>query len=244
MTSQAILAGAPSPLLQDAVLADSYEGQQYPLGSIVTAWDSWIGPMELVFAQFQTASTLVNVGRLVHLDENFVLSDMPNTANTGRSVYVVATKFPSTAGLSSTNPLYGWVARTAGRFPVQASAAYTAGAMYFAAAGQATHTATAGKQILNARGLIGSAGTITKTCTTQNGSKELLVPNKDGLFPGLTPSGTGIAAGTIDTLDTGKNNVILLTAASTATGTVTVTFTNTNYTIAQFDRPFVQGQIT
>jgi hypothetical protein len=244
MTSPITLAGDVD-LTKDAATGDLYRGQPFPLGALVQAWDPFIGPMELVFAQFTTASTLVNVGRLVHLDENFTLLDMPNTANTGRSLYVVAQRFPSTAGISATNPLFGFVARAAGRFPVQASAAFTAGAMYFAAAGQTTHVLTAGKQILNARGLISSAGTLTKSAYTQTGSPMLSVGNKDGLYPGVAVSGTGIPGGTtITTLDTGLNNTVQLSANATGTAAITATFTHTGYTIAQFDRPFVQGNIT
>lgn len=238
------LIGAPS-LEKDAQFADTYAGGPYTLGQMVQGYDPVWGWMELILAKFATASTLVEPGRVVTLTSAFLLADNPNTANTGRPVYVVAQRFPSDAGVAAATPLMGWVARSAGLFPVQASAAFTAGAVYFAAAGNITSTLTAGKQINGMNGITGSTGTDTRAASTVNGSAIIKVSSKRGLFVGGTVSGTGIPASTeISSLDTGSNNEILVNNNCTATGTITMTQTYTGFALCQFNCPSTQGNIT
>jgi hypothetical protein len=241
--SNALIA-APS-LEKDAQFADTYAGGPYTLGQIVTGFDPAWGFMELVLAKFATASTLVEPGRLVTLSSAFLLADNANTANTARPVYVVAQRFPSDAGVGSSTPLYGWVARSAGLFPVQASAAFTAGPAYFAAAGNITSTLTAGKQVVGMNGITGSTGTDTRQAFTLTGSKIVKVSSKRGLFVGGTVSGTGIPASTeIESLDTGSNNEIKVNNDCTATGSITMTQTYTGFALCQFSCPSTQGNIT
>jgi len=88
-----------------------------------------------------------------------------------------------------------------------------------------------------------SSGSFTRSGTTTKGSKRIAVADVSGLYVGLVPSGTGIAAGTIESIEpggSGFNN----SAVATATGTVTVTFTHTGFGIYHIEHPFVQGQIT
>lgn len=197
---------------------------------------NWIAS-ELMYV-VNTSSSTFAPGRLVHIDKNGAILDMPNTANTGRPVYVCLTNF--SAGNTTTQG--GWVLRR-GIAPVSYSATATAGAMYFAAAGQATPTLTAGKNILNASCLIAAASAFTRTCTTKAGSNQLFVGRAQGIFYGQTPSGTGIAASTITGISP-DGQYVTMSANATASGTVTVTFTPTGFGICHLDNAFVQGNIT
>lgn len=174
-------------------------------------------------------------GRLVHIDKDWNILDMPNTPGTGRPVYVCLSDF------SATN-CYGWVA-AAGVVPVSFSVAATAGLVFFGAAGQASPTQANGKQILGATTLIAAAATFTKSVKTNNGSKRLEMNDVSGCYPGLAVSGTGIAGGsTIASIDPG-GRFVTLSANMTATAVVTGTFTHTGYGIVHIEHPFVQGQI-
>lgn len=203
-------------------------------GTNVPNW----GLCELVWVRSTSASTF-NPGRILHLDKDFQILDMPNTANTGRPVYISLTKWA--AGNVTTQ--FGWVLRS-GICPVQYSVAATTGAVYFAAAGQATPTPTAGKQILNATCLIAAASAFTRSISTQNGSSKVQLARVNGVFFDITVSGTGVPASTEVSAINPSGNEITINNAATATGTVTGTFTPTGYGICQIDRAFVQGQIT
>lgn len=201
-------------------------------GTNVPNW----GVCELVYVRYASA-TVIDPGRLVHVDKNFTILDMPNTANTGRPVYVTLSRF--TAGDVTTQ--YGWVLRS-GIAPVQYSVAATAGAVYFAAAGQATPTLTAGKQLLNATCLIAAASAFTRSGTTTNGSTKVTIPRTNGIFYGVTVSGTGVPASS-EVTEIGTD-FFVMSEAATATGTVTLTFTPTGFGICEVNRAFVQGNIT
>jgi hypothetical protein len=202
-------------------------------GTNVPNW----GACELLYALNTSASTFAP-GRLVHVDKNFAILDMPVTANTGRPVYVTLTNFA--AGNVTTQG--GWLLRS-GICPVQYSVAATAGAMYGGTAGVATPTLAAGRNLLNATCLIAAASAFTRTGTTRNGSNKVSFARTNGMFFGLTPSGTGIPASTIVYIDPNGSD-IFLSANCTATGTVTVTFTPTGFGICQVAAPFVQGNTT
>lgn len=187
-------------------------------------------------ALYVKATGTFAVGRLVCIDKDWTLLDAPNTANTGRPVFVCMQAF------SSTNQ-YGWVLRS-GIFPVSFAVAATVGPVYIGGAGQATPTLAGGKQLLNATTLIAAAGTFTRTVKTVNGSPYVTVMNGvQGIYPGLTPSGTGIAASTVSSIDP-DGRTLKLTANATASGTVTVTFTHTGFGIVHFSNPCAQGNIT
>lgn len=231
------------PFDKDAVFADANEGAPIAVGTPLICQDEYWGYGEFLMVKWTSTSALA-VGTLVTLDENLVPTAAPSTANTGRPLFIVASRFPADSTTSASNPLYGYVMK-AGRGPVTFSVAATTGAAYLGTAGNATPTAAAGKQIVGAVTLIAATGTITKSVRTQNGSNRLIVPNKLGLYPGVAVSGTGIAGGTtITTLDSGRNNEVILSANATATGTVTGTFTNTGFGIVQVNNPCVQTQIT
>jgi hypothetical protein len=176
------------------------------------------------------------VGVCVILDKNLVTAVVPDTANTGQPVAICATRFTAADE-------YGWV-QVSGQCPIKTSEAVDAGdPIYISGAGTLADTAAAGKQILGMLNLIGSAGAFTKAgCTTVNGGTTLKVPNTDGLYAGLTVSGTGIAASSeITDIDVGGNQVTI-SEAMTANGVITATFTHTGYGIAQIGFPHVQGQ--
>ena len=243
--------GALGPRLLDFGVSDSTQrmavgtpllaaGTDFSTTASVPNW----GECELVYVRYASA-TVIDPGRLLHVDKNFTILDMPNTANTGRPVLVALSRF--TAG--DTNVQYGWAIR-AGICPVQYSVAATTGAVYFAAAGQATPTLTAGKQILNATCLIAAAGSFTRTVQTLNGSSKVRMSNVAGVFVGQAISGTGIpASSVVSAIDPSGTAVTIGSAvgtpvAATATGSVTGTFTHTGFGICQLDRAFVQGNIT
>ena len=175
-------------------------------------------------------------GRLVHLDKDHNILDVPVTANTGRPVFVTVSSF------SAASP-FGWVARS-GTVPVQFAVAATAGPVFAGTAGVATPTAAAGRQILNATTLVGSAAAFTRAGRTRTGLALVEVGNVAGLFPGIAVSGTGIPGGaTIASIDP-SNATIRLSAAATASGNPTLTFTHTGFGIVHLEQAFVQGQIT
>jgi hypothetical protein len=68
------------------------------------------------------------------------------------------------------------------------------------------------------------------------------VTSIDGLFVGLTISGTGVT-GTITAISTNGRDVTL-SANATATGTITATFTYTGFGLVHISNPFAQGAIT
>lgn len=209
--------------------------------STTTSVPNW-GTCELMYVINRTGSAIIP-GRLVHIDKDFGLLDMPNTAGTGRPVYVTLTHF----AIGSTTPQGGWV-MLSGIAPVSFSVAATVGIVFFGTAGQASPTQAAGKQINNAWTLIAAAGNFTRSMLTQSGSAFVRC-NIQGMYPGLAFTGTGIpASSVISSISTGGDGIFIGSAVgtnvnATATGQVTGTFTHTGYGIVHFNRPFVQGQI-
>lgn len=190
------------------------------------------GGAEFIYAK---AVGTIPSGSLVHVDKDWNILVTPVTANTGRPCYVAVNDFTATNA-------YGWL-MASGICPIKTSVAATVGPVFVGTAGVVSPTPAAGKALLGATCLIAASGSFTKIGTTTKGSKTIRVPDVSGLYPGMVPSGTGIAAGTIELIDAGGqqfNN----SAVATASGTVTVTFTHTGYGIFQIEHPFVQGQIT
>ena len=260
LTSQNALVGGPldfsasNPLWPNSSDPTNPMGAAFRLGTIIEASDTlgtvttanvpnW-GQVELLYVANRSSSTFIP-GRLVHVDKDFGLLDMPNTGNTGRPVAVCLTHFSA----GNVTPQGGWVLLS-GMCPVSYSVAATAGAVYFAAAGQATPTLTAGKQIVNATCLIAASGSFTRPVTTVTGSSRVAVPSLNGVYVGQAISGTGIpASSVVSAIPAGDTAVIIGSAigtpvAATASATVTGTFTHTGYGICLVNRPFVQGNIT
>lgn len=235
-----ITGGAVPQLIQFGDDADAT--QRWALGTVVQAVSPLFSStanrpngLHGTFMYAQAAGTFVP-GRLVHTDKDLALLDVPDTAGTGRGFAVAVSSF------TSTNK-YGWICTAAGGLPMLGVTAFAAGAQYIGGAGQTSSTQANGKQLLNTRALIGATGSFTETITTQNSSKRVRVANVTGMFVGQAVSGTGVAASsTIASIDP-SGAFITLNNACTASGTVTGTFTHTGYVIAQFNRPFVQGQV-
>ncbi len=234
------------PFERDATSAQGDPSLSVPgvsLGTTIAAYDSFFGAAEFVFVKFATASTAVPFGSVVIWDDAHLVAKTAAAASvvSGQPLGVLASRFPSDAA-AATSPLFGWVC-IRGRIPATFSATATTGALYLGTAGNFTPTAANGKQVLGAITLLAASNAISKVCQTQNGGTELVVPNKSGLYPGVTVSGTGIAAGTVTTLDSGSNNKVVLSAAMTATGSVTVTFTDTGFGQVRLMYPSAQGQV-
>lgn len=171
---------------------------------------------------------------------NFNMTEVPNTANLGRSLFVAMT--------SMTSGQYGWFL-VSGLIPVNCQASVAADTAFgIAAAGQGGAIAN-GKQVLKGRVITAATATVAKTnCVANSGSTQLLVTNSDGWFCGIYLSGTGIAAATTVTdIDPSGRFVTLSTATTAAVnGSVTGTYNNATvfYNIAYLDHPFAQGAIT
>lgn len=233
MQAAYLIGNMPFPDSSNSVTSDA---TKLTLGTKQLSEDSYWGAGDFVWGKLASGS--MNTGRLVTLDASFAIADLANTANTGGPFGVVRTAIDATAAVA-----YGWV-QVNGRTPVQTSAAGSTGPMYIGAAGQATTTAAAGKQLLGATSVIAGSGTLAKTGTTTIGLKTVTVTSPQGLFVGQAVTGTGIAASTtISALDV-PNMTVTLNNAATASGTVTLTFTNTGFVVAQIVDGTVQGQIT
>lgn len=213
-------------------------------GMLCTFVDPYWGSLQALYVR---ANGSIRQGGLVVLTPSLVsnrwrwdATEVPNTANLGRNVYVAMT--------AMTSGQFGWVA-SQGIAPVNCNASVAADTTFgIAAAGQGGAN-SAGKQILGARVIAPATTTVAKTnCTANSGSNQLRVPSSDGWFCGAYLSGTGIAAGTTVTDISPDGTTVTLSANTTAAvaGTVTATYNNATvyYNVVCFDRPIAQGAIT
>jgi hypothetical protein len=205
--------------------------QRWTLGEMMDAVDPYFGGGTYVYGK---AASAVAPGRLMYPSETWTFTDLPSTAGQGYPFAVAKTNMAINT--------FGWF-QVYGVCPVQAAQSVATGvAAAVSATGQAGTLAN-GKQLLNFRVLQASTFTLTKTGITLSGSPIIQVSNVDGLFYGLTPSGTGVGAGTINAIDA-SGRQFTNSANSTATGGgITITFTYTNYILAFIQNPFAQGQV-
>lgn len=223
-------------------LPDSTERHQ--AGFTATFEDPYWGSLEAIYVR---ANGSIRQGGLVVLTQTLVsgrwrwdATEVPNTANLGRPVYVALT--PMTSGQ------FGWISNM-GIVPVNCNASVAADTTFgIAAAGQGGANG-AGKQVLNARIIAAASQTVAKNnCVANSGSTRLSIPSADGWFIGVYLSGTGIAAGTTVTDIDPSGTQVTLSAATTAAvaGTVTATYNNGTvfFNVAHIDRPLAQGAIT
>lgn len=223
-------------------LPDTVERHQ--AGLTITAEDPYWGSVEAIYVR---ANGTIRQGGLVVLTPSLVsgrwrwdATEVPNTANLGRPVYVAMT--------SMTVGQFGWVSNM-GIIPVNCNASVAADTTFgIAAAGQGGAN-SAGKQVLNARVIAAASTTVAKAnCVANSGSNRLQVPSADGWFIGAYLSGTGIAAGTTVTDIDPSGTIVTLSAVTTAlvNGTVTATYNNGTvfYNVCHIDRPLAQGAIT
>jgi len=206
--------------------------QRWTLGMVMDAVDPYFGYGRFVYGKAVAAQA---PGTMVNMSEVWTATAAASTAGLGLPVYWAAQNFAINT--------FGWY-QIEGVIPATTSAAVTAGAAVgIGTAGNLSGTVAIGKQVLGIRvNQIGTFAITKANSITTNGSPVIGVQNVEGLFVGLTLSGTGIAAGTISTIDP-SGRFITSTANSTATGSVTLTATYTNYCLVTAQNAFQQGQI-
>jgi len=205
----------------------------HPLGTVVRAFDSYWGAGEFILLK---AGGSITNGHLVAWDSLHSAVSCPTTGNTARPVGV------ATLGVSSGE--YFW-AQIAGQTYVKAGASVAAGTPVGVTGTGSIGASGAGVEVQGMISVIASAGTVTATGSTVNGSTTLSVPGGAlGFFVGAALSGTGIAGGTTVLAISYDEKTVTMSAAATATGTVTVTATFTIPAICSFQRPSFQGRIT
>lgn len=235
--------GYPIPQLSGQVVDTTPRLQPGFMQSFV---DPWWGFGEFLYARAAGSIRAFGVCVMTPVFDSslnsyrYDVTEVPNTANLGRSVCV------SQKAMVSGD--YGWFCMT-GLTPVNCNASVAADTTFgIAAAGQGGAN-SAGKQLLGARVIAAASTTVAKAnCQNLNGSTALQVPNSDGWFVGAYLSGTGVAAGATVSAISPDGRTVTMSAASTASiaGTVTATYNNATvyYNVAYINRSFAQGAIT
>lgn len=178
----------------------------------------------------------ISAGNICVFNADFSAVVCPTTANTGRSIAVALN--------AMTTGQFGWF-QTAGIAIMTASASVAAGTTIGATTAGNVGANGAGRQVLGAVSVAASTATVVKSCTTTNGSTNLVTPDTNGWFVGITLTGTGIAASTTVTAMASNGKSVTLNNAMTANGTgVSVTGTYTGFIAAHISRPHIQGAIS
>lgn len=213
-------------------------------GLIVNAVSHYWGGAEFIYAR--AGGSIRQFGLTVCTPElssgaiRHNMTEVPNTANLGRPVYVAMT------GMTSGD--WGWFMQS-GMVPVNCSANVAADTTFgIAAAGQGGAN-SAGKQILGARVILASSTTVAKANSFGlSGSYQIRVTDSDGLFIGAYLSGTGVGTNAKISSISADGKTLTVDVANTAqiTGTVTATYNNATiyYNVAHLNRPIAQGAIT
>jgi hypothetical protein len=215
--------------------------QRQPLGMEVTAVDPYWG--NGVFMYVKSADAILK-GSVCMWDEAYNAALLPSTVTQG---------FPwGVAMAPMASGTYGWI-QVCGRAVYKTNATVAAdGVLAIAAAGILGATAT-GKQVLGIRNRIAATGTITFTGTTNNGLNRIDTNGYDGVFLGMTITGTGInaSATVVAKLDPDGRTIYVGTAIgsptgrnSTATATVTLTGTYTGFGSGVINRPSCMQIVT
>jgi hypothetical protein len=216
---------------------------RYRTGIMMDVSENYLGGAEVIYVK---ANGTIRMGGLVVLTPalgsgiySFLATEVPNTANLGRPLYVAMT--------SMTTGQFGWCIAS-GLAYVNSTASVAADvAIGIVAAGQGGAVA-AGKQINNARCAAPATTTVAKTGFANAGSLILQIPSDEGWFIGAYLSGTGVASGaTVVDIDPSGTQVTM-SAVSTAiiNGTVTATYNNSTvfYNVVHVNRAMAQGPIT
>lgn len=212
-------------------------------GLMLTAEDNYWGQIEVIYGRANGAirqfGLCVLTPSLQATGYRYDFTEIANTANQGRAVYVALTSMA--AGQ------FGWFA-TSGIVPVNSTSSVAiATAIGLAAAGQAGAN-SAGKQLLNTTVVAPATTTIVKTAQANSGQTRLTINGADGWFIGAYLSGTGIAAGTVILDIDPSGTIVTISAATTAivNGPVTATYNNgvVYYNVVMLNRSMVQGAIT
>jgi hypothetical protein len=232
-----------APLAAPATLA----GLPISAGFIATAEDPVWGPGEFIFARANGSirqyglCVLTPVWDATNRVFTMNMTEVPNTANLGRPLYVAQAAGAMSAGQ------YGWF-MTTGVTPVNCSVSVAADTTFgIAAAGQGGAN-SAGKQVLGGRVMTAATQTVAKTGRGANGSTIINVADTQGWFVGGYLSGTGVGAAAVITAIDPQGKFIVASVANSAdvSGTVTVTYNNAVvfYNVAHLNRAFAQGAIT
>ncbi len=208
--------------------------QRQPLGMEVTAVDPFWGTGVFVYLKSNDA---ILKGSAVMWDETFTSTLLANAATQGFCFAIAMA--PAAAGT------FFW-AQTVGRavYKVTGTIAADAG-VGIISTGILGPTAST-KQTLGIRHRIASAGTVTVSVLTTNGTNVLLAQKGyDGFFLGMALTGTGIgASAVVAALDpdgkriyTGTAIAVPTGANQTASGQVTLTGTYTGFGSGIINRP-------
>lgn len=237
------IAGHPQAQLS-GITADTTPRMQP--GNFLTMTDPWWGTGEFIYARANGSIRAFGLCVLTPVFDStlnswrYDMTEVPNTANLGRSVYV--------SQMALTSGQYSYFMMT-GVTPVNCTASVAADTTFGVAAAGQGGANTAGKQILNGRVVAAATTTVVKAgCTAPSGSTVLTVPSSDGWFVGAYLSGTGIAAATTVSSIDPSGRFVTLSAATTAlvNGSITATYNNATvfYNVAHLNRPLAQGAIT
>ena len=218
-------------------------------GFLAVAEDPVWGPGEFIFARANGAirqyglCVATPVWDSTNRTHTMNMTEVPNTANLGRSVYVAQSAGAMSAGQ------YGWFMQS-GITPINGTASVAADTTYGITAAGQVGANSAGKQILNSRVVTAATQTVAKTALRGvSGSTIIEVQNTEGWFVGGFLSGTGVgASAVISAIDPMGRFIIASVANSAAVDgqTVTVTYNNATifYNVAHLNRAFAQGAIT
>jgi hypothetical protein len=216
-------------------------------GRIINVQDNFWGGATLIWVRANSvisAQSLVNLVPVFDPDNSFRYDAVGAqiTPNSGRPIAVSLGSFG--AGQ------YGWFGLS-GIFPVLATAALAAGSVAYLSStiiGQ-MGPVSAGRQIISAYVVEQNGRLLVKQgCKAAAGSKILAVPDSEGMFVGMSVTGTGITPGTaIASIDTSNNVILTLDTTTGVSGPVTFTFTTpsgTSVNIVYFNHASTQTQIT
>lgn len=222
-----------------------------PLGAKICALDPVWGPAEFIFVKFggsvRQFGLCVITPTLNTTTRQYepVATEVPNTANLARPVYVA-----QCSGAASANQ-FGWV-MFAGLTPINGTASVAAAVpVGITAAGQ-VGASSAGKELQGATSILAATNTVVKASVAgahgQTGQNTIQLANVDGLFVGGYVAGTGVGAANFITGIDPINNVITVNVVNSAlvTGNVTQTANNATifYNVCQLESASAQGRIT
>lgn len=236
------------PALDQLVAAPTFLRQlPVPPGFAVGASDPVWGPGRFLFARAGgtirafALCVLTPVWDSTNKTYTMNMTEVPNTGNLGRNLYV------NQGGAMNTGQ-YGWFMES-GVTPIDCNASVAADTTFgIAAAGQGGAN-SAGKQVLGGRVITPATQTVvTPAVRGDSGANTIAVRDVSGFFIGGFLSGTGVGASARVTAIDWLNNVLTVSVANSAAVTGNVTQTNNNatifYNIAALDRPIAQGAIT
>lgn len=222
----------------DWFLADTQ--QRLPLGAEIPAVDQYWGQGSFLYVK-ATAGALAK-GTAVIWDEAFNAVAVPNTANQGFPLGVVAAPIPVGG--------FGWI-QTRGLAVYRTGSTVAADAAIGITAAGVLGTNAAGKQVLGVRNRRSATATVVLNASTVQNSNVLQTNGYDGLFLGMALSGTGIPASTVVAKLEADGRTVLMGSAigttdrvATATGLISLTGTYTGYGAGVLYGPIAQGAIT